>query len=109
MLGGLQHFANVKRTAGVDTDGDRAKRTAEHCGDARGDRVLAQPGGVEVDVDVDGAGRGDHAVAITHSRGRRDDETRVDAVHDGRIASLAEADNAAIFDAQVAFDDTEHR
>ena len=59
--------------------------------------MLAQPGGIEVDVDVDGAGRGDHAFAITHSRCRRDEKTGIDAVHDGGVAGLAEADDTAVF------------
>ena len=109
MLGGLQHLADVKRAAGVDTDGDRAKRTAEHGGDAGRDRVFAKPGRVEMHVDVDGAGRSDHAFAIAH-RGRcRDDKARIDAVHDRGIAGLAEADHAAVLDAEIAFDDADHR
>ena len=109
MLGGLQHLADIERTAGVDADGDRAERAAEHRGDARRDRVLAQPGRVEMHVHVDGAGRGDHTFAIAHRGRRRDEQARIDAVHDGGIAGLAEADDAAVLDAEIAFDDADHR
>ena len=109
MLGGLQHLADVERTAGIDADGDRAERAAEHGGDARRDRVFAQPGRVEMHVHVDGAGRGDHAFAIAHRGRGRDEKARIDAVHDGGIAGLAEADDAAVLDAEVAFDDADHR
>ena len=68
-----------------------------------------KPGRVEMDVDVDGAGRGDHAFAIAHRGRRRDDQAGIDAVHDGGIAGLAEADDAAVLDAEIAFDDADHR
>ena len=107
MLGGLQHLADIERAAGIDADGDRAERAAEHGGDARGDGVLAQPGGVEMHVHVDGARRRDHAFAVAHRGGAGHDQPRIDAVHDGRIAGLAEADDAAVLDAEIAFDDAE--
>ena len=60
-------------------------------------------------VHVDRAGRRDHALAVAHRGRRRDEEARIDAVHDGRIAGLAEADHAAVLDAEIAFDDADHR
>ena len=42
VLGGLQHLADIEGAAGIDADGDRAERAAEHRGNARRDRVLAQ-------------------------------------------------------------------
>ena len=109
VLGGLQHLADIERAAGIDADGDRAERAAEHRGDARRDGVLAQPGRVEMDMHVDGARRGDHAFAIAHRGGGRNDQPRIDAVHDGRVAGLAEADDAAVLDAEIAFDDADDR
>ncbi len=109
MFGGLQHLADIERPAGIDADGDRPERAAQHGGDARGDRVLAQSGGVEVHMHVDGARCGDHAFAVAHRGGAGDDQTRIDAVHDGRIAGLAEPDDAAVLDAEVAFDDADDR
>ena len=55
----------------------------------RRDRVLAQPGAVEVHVHVDAARRGDHALAVAH-RGRRADtiSARIDAVHDRGLPAL---------------------
>ena len=55
------------------------------------------------------AGCGDHAFAIAH-RGRcGDKKARIDAIHDGRIAGLAEADDPAVLDAEIAFDDADDR
>ena len=67
------------------------------------------PAEFEMHVHVDGAGRGDHAFAIAHRGRRRDEQARIDAVHDGGIAGLAEADDAAVLDAEIAFDDTDDR
>ena len=67
------------------------------------------PAEVEMDMHVDGAGRGDHAFAVAHRRRRRNDQARIDAVHDRGIAGLAEADDAAVFDAEIAFDDADDR
>ena len=75
----------------------------------RRDGVLAQARGVEMHVHVDGAGGGDQPFAVAHRGGRGDDQARVDAVHDGGIAGLADADDAAVLDAEVALDDAEHR
>ena len=36
-------------------------------------------------------------------------EPRIDAIHDRRVAGLAEADDAAVFDSEVAFDDADDR
>ena len=52
-------------------------------------------------------------VAISPSQSRTvvagaDDQARIDAVHDRRIAGLADADDAAVPDAEIAFDDPEH-
>jgi hypothetical protein len=109
MLSGLQHLADIKRAAGIDADGDWAERAAQHGGDAGRDRVLAQPGGIEMHVNVDRAWRGDHALAVTDRRRCRYNQPRIDTVHDRGIAGLAEADDAAVLDAQITFDDADDR
>ena len=63
-FGCLQHFSHVEWAAGVDPDGDGAERAADQCGDAAGDGVLAEAGGIEMDVHVDAAGSRDHALAV---------------------------------------------
>ena len=109
VLGGLQHLADIERAAEINADGDRAERPAQHSGDARRDRVLAQSGRVEVHMHVDGARGGDHAFAVAHRGGGGNDQPRIDAVHDRGIAGLAEPDDAAVLDAEIAFDDADHR
>ena len=64
--------------------------------------------GIEMDMNVDAARRGDQAFGIAHRRCRAADEVGVDAVHGRRIAGLADVDDAAVLDADVAFDDAEH-
>lgn len=58
---------------------------------------------------VDGAGGGDHSFAVTHGRCRRDQKARIDAVHNCRITGLTKADDAAVFDSEVAFDNADYR
>ena len=71
--------------------------------------MLAQLRGVEMHMHVDAAGRGDHAFGIAHRGGGADDQLRMHAVHGRRIAGLADADDLAVLDADIAFDDAEHR
>ena len=106
-LGGLQHLAGVEGAAAVDADRNRPERAAEHGGDARRDGVLDEAGRVEMHVHVDRARRDDHALAIAHRRARADDQAWIDAIHDGRIAGLADADDPAILHADVALDDAQ--
>ena len=70
--------------------------------------MLAQPGRIEMHMDIDGAGRGDHSFAVTHGRRRRNDEAGIDAIHDRRITGLAEADYSAVLDAEVALNNADH-
>ena len=62
-----------------------------------------------MDMHVDAARRGDQAFGVAHRCRRATEQVLVDAVHDRRIAGLADADDAALFDADVAFYDTQHR
>src|ERR1700730_1462224 len=71
--------------------------------------MLAQARRVEMHEDVDGDGRRDQPFAIAHCGRRRYHEPRVDAVHDGRVAGLAEADDPPAGNAEIAFHDTENR
>ena len=70
--------------------------------------MLDESGAVEVNVDVDRARRRDQPFAVAHRGAAGDDQPGIDAVHDGGIAGLAEADDAAMADAEVALDDPEH-
>src|SRR5271170_6541599 len=71
--------------------------------------MFAESGRIEMHMHVDGAGGGDHPLAIAHRGGCRNDKPRIDPIHDGRVAGLAEADDAAVFDAEVALHNTDHR
>ncbi len=66
VLGSLQHLADVEWSAGIDADRNGPERTAEHGGDAGSDGVLAQAGGIEMHVHVDGPGSGDETLAVAH-------------------------------------------
>ena len=105
----LQHLAGVERTAGIDPDGDRAERAADHGGDAARQRMLDQTGAVEMHVNIDRARGRDQAFAVAHRGAGGDDQARIDAVHDRGIAGLADADDAAVADAEIALDDADHR
>ena len=70
--------------------------------------MLDESGAVEMNVDVDRARRCDQPLAVAHRGAAGDDQAGIDAVHDGGIAGLAEADDAAMADAEVALDDPEH-
>ena len=71
--------------------------------------MLAELGRVEMHVHVDAAGRGDHAFGIAHRGCGADDQVRMHAVHGRRVAGLADADDLAVLDADIALDDAEHR
>ncbi len=58
---------------------------------------------------VDAAGGDDQALGIAHGGGDAADQLRVHAVHDLRVARLADGDDLAVLDANVAFDDADHR
>jgi hypothetical protein len=105
----LQHLADVERAAAVDADRDRPERAADHGRQSRRDGVLAKLRGVEMHMDIDAARRRDHAFRIAHHGGRADDQLRMHAVHGRGVAGLADGDDLAVLDADVALDDAEHR
>ena len=61
-----------------------------------------------MDMDVDGARRRDQPLAIAHRGAGGHDEPRIDPVHDRRVAGLADADDLAVADAEIALHDAEH-
>ena len=58
-------------------------------------------------MDIDRARRRDQPFAVAHRGAAGDDQARIDAVHDRRIAGLSDADDAAVANAEVAFDDSD--
>ena len=71
----------------------------------RGERGLHELRADEVDVAVDAAGRGDQVLAGDDLGAGADDQLRIDARLDQRVAGLADADDPAAADADVALDD----
>ena len=71
--------------------------------------MLAKLCRIEMDMNVDAAGRGDEPLGIAHGGRGADDQVGMDPVHGRRIAGLANADDLSVLDADVAFHDTEHR
>src|SRR5205085_3930046 len=69
------------------------------------DRLLAESRRVEVDVDVDSAGGGDHPLRRADVGRGADREAGRDAVHDLRVAGLADPGDAAVLDPDVRLDD----
>jgi len=104
---GLQHLPRVEGTAGIDPDGDRAERAADHRGDPARQRMLDETGAIEVNVNIDRARRRNQPFAVAHRGAAGDDQARIDAVHDRRIAGLSDADDATVANAEVAFDDSD--
>src|ERR1700678_1912112 len=104
----LQYLAGVEGPAGIDPDGDRAERAADHSGDPARQRMLDQAGAVEVNVNIDRARRRNQPFAVAHRGAAGDDQARIDAVHDRRIAGLSDADDPTVANAEVAFDDADH-
>ena len=86
----------------------RARAHADHRGDAARQRVVALLGGQKVGVALDPARRDDVEVAVNDRGVRARPQAGVDAVHDVRIAGLADADDAPVADADVGLHDAEH-
>ena len=79
-----------QRPRRVDADApDRAELLADDRGDAGGERCLHDPRRQQVHVGVDGAGRGDQALAGDDRRAGADDH--VDVVHHVGVAGPADA------------------
>src|ERR1700682_2323640 len=67
--------------------------------------MLDQARAVEMNVNVDRARRCDQPLAVAYGCAAGYDQARIDAVHDGGIAGLADPDDAAMADAEIALDD----
>ena len=107
-FGRAQHLLGRPGPAAIDGEG-RAERAAEHGGDAARERVGALVGADEMHMHVEAADGGDHALADEDLRVRPDDQARIDAGHDVGIAGLADGDDLAALDADVALDDAGDR
>ena len=105
-LGRLQHAAEMPR-AGRDGGGEgavrRAGAAAHHGGDAAVERLLDLLRGDEMDVAVDAA-RGDDLAFAGDRLGARADHD-VDLGLDVGVAGLADADDAAVLQADIGLDD----
>src|ERR1035437_8113593 len=105
-IGRLQHALQVPgsgRAGGGEGAGGRARAPAQHGGDPGHQRLLNLLRADEVDVRVDAAGGDDHALAGDDLGARADDD--VDARLDIRIARLADAADASVFERDVGLDD----
>ena len=65
-------------------------------------------GRLEVDMDIDAARRGDQAFAVGDDGRGSADESGMDAIHDSRIARLADPGDAALAHADVGLHDPDH-
>ena len=85
--------------------GGRACAAADHGGDAVRKRFVDLLRRNEMDVAVDGARGDDQVLAGDHFGGRAHHQFRIDACHGVRVARLAHLHDAAVANADVAFDD----
>ena len=90
VLGGLEHAVEVGRARGADPTVTGPSPPPSMVVTPAEIASSQRPGAVEVDVDVDAAGRDDVAFGAAHVRVRADDQVRVDAVHDVGVARLAD-------------------
>ena len=105
-LGRFQHPVDVPVAGRAGGGVGAVRRTgaaADQGGDAAGDGVLDLLRADEMDVGVDAAGGDDAAFARDDFGGGADGHG--DAVLQQRIARVADADDAAVLDADVRFDD----
>ena len=122
-LGRLEHAVHVPRARRAG-GGERAVRgagaAAEHGGDAGADGLVDLLRADEMDVRVDAAGGDDAALARDRLGAGADDHRvlllrggvgvdRADARLDTGVARVADADDAAVLDADVGLDDAEER
>ena len=106
VVGGFEHAGEVPPPGGAGgSEGavGRASAAAEEGGDAAGEGVLDLLRANEVDVGIDAASGDDLAFAGDDFGGGADDHG--DAVLEEGIAGVADGGDAAMFDADVGFDD----
>ncbi len=99
------HVPGAGRAGGGVGPRGRAGAAAEQGRQPAGQGRLDQLRTDEVDVAVDAAGRQDQVLAGDHFRAGADHQLRIDAGLDERVARLADADDPAVADADVALDD----
>ena len=108
-VGGLQHAMHVpcarRACGGVGARG-RARAAADQRREAAGKRGLDELRANKMDVSVDSAGRHDFSFAGDHFRSRADDHAGGHAIHDVRIAGLADSHDAPAADSDVGFVDS---
>lgn len=105
-VAGLEHARQVPRSGGAGggvSAGCRAGATADHGGDAAGQRFFDLLRADEVHVAVDTAGGEDHAFAGDHFGAGADGHGH--AGLDVWVAGLADGVDATILEADVGFDD----
>ncbi len=64
---------------------------------------------IEMNMHVDRTWRGDHAFAISYRGPGRYDQARINPIHNRRVTGLADTHDAAVADAEIALDDSDHR
>src|SRR5262249_58734169 len=107
-LGRLQHAFDVpgaRCASGGVGPSRRASAAAQQGCQTRGDGRLDKLRADEMYVRVDATGRDDQILACDDLGSGTDDQFRIDARLNERIASLADADDATGADAHVAFHD----
>src|SRR5262249_9862874 len=104
----LQHALDVPGAGGAGGGGGAGGRSgaaAEQWRQAGGQRRFDQLRADEVDVAVDAAGGEDQVLAGDDLGARADDQLRIDARLDEWVARLADTDDSAAADADIALDD----
>ena len=81
---------------------------AHEGGEAGGQGMVHQIGRLEVDMDIDAARRGDQAFTVGDDGRRSTDQSGIDAIHDSRIARLADPGDTAFAHADVGLHDSDH-
>ncbi|KAI3488240.1 hypothetical protein L1887_47779 [Cichorium endivia] len=107
-VGGDHHAAQLvlaRRARRGARAGGRTRAAADERRDSRGERLLVQVRTDVVHVRIDRSRRHNVLFARNHLGARADHEVRVDTIHDGWIARLADAHDVAGADANVRLDD----
>jgi len=106
-LCGFEHTADVPGTGGASGSvgaGCGTGASACHGCDTAGKGFVDLLGADEVDVGVESAGGDDVTFAGNHFGGGSDDHVGVDAILNAGVPAVADADNVAVFYADIRFD-----
>src|SRR5262249_10809860 len=107
-LGRAQHLFAGPGAAAINGK-HRSEPAPEQGCDAARKRMSALIGADEMHMHVQAADGSDHAFAIKDLGVRPDDQPRIDAGHNVRIPGLADGNDLAALDADVALDDAGDR